>query len=666
MLTVQVDAGIYTSSRPLAFSVSGVDPERGTDLLVAVYTAKDVLIAWQVLKRDQAVPADAQSREPFRGAINLAGLDLESQGLVLRAWQGTAGSGYGAGATQGQAVSLRGEAGFRVNSPEPPTRRDVLSLQRRITPGGIEAVLANVTVDTLARAPVLSLSRDTGRSSRDRVTTDGTVLVTGLEPQASWEYSLDGGETWAGGLAPTALAPAAFVVAAAPTPYAAGRIQARQTDVAGNTSLAGLFSAPLTVDTTVNPGRLQLLFFSDSGFSDQDFITADNTFDLLVSEAETGAAVTFQLSRNGGASWATTRNRLTRLADGTYQFRVLATDVAGNSATSEPVEVTVDTTPPAAPRLALGDPNSFPTVIQVEGLEPGSRWEYSLSGARQWQEGSGTTILLPGGRYEPFTIRVRQQDRAGNTSAAATLSSRVAAAYYVDDAGSLGFSTIQAAVDAAPAGATIAVDRSANPYSETVTVVQPDLTIRQLGSRALNLTLASGSLAARLVGSTDNDSLTGGPGNDWLTGGGGRDRFGFQLKGNGTDTITDFRVGSNGDVLDFRSLGLSGIDTIAGNNNVSIYKFIVVTTAANLNWSNEMSLLNVNTTTPDANGNRSVLAITNTKDTHLYLYEGIAGASGADINPLEIQKIAVLQGVALGVSGQSGVRDTITQANLLL
>src|SRR5207237_1208686 len=51
--------------------------------------------------------------------------------------------------------------------------------------------------------------------------------------------------------------------------------------------------------------------------------------------------------------WATTSAAQSSLADGTYQFRTVVTDEAGNSATSNAITVTVDTSAPAAGTLAL-------------------------------------------------------------------------------------------------------------------------------------------------------------------------------------------------------------------------------------------------------------------------------------------------------------------------
>ena len=48
---------------------------------------------------------------------------------------------------------------------------------------------AAFTVDTSAAAPTLALAADTGISNSDRVTSNATITISGLETGASWEYS---------------------------------------------------------------------------------------------------------------------------------------------------------------------------------------------------------------------------------------------------------------------------------------------------------------------------------------------------------------------------------------------------------------------------------------------------------------------------------------------
>ena len=62
-----------------------------------------------------------------------------------------------------------------------------------------------------------------------------------------------------------------------------------------------------------------------------------------------------------------------------------------------------------------------------------------------------------------------------------------------------------------------------------------------------------------LDGGVGNDTLSGGLNTDTLTGGTGNDRFLFDLRGFGTDTITDFQVG---DVIDLSIIGIPDFATL--------------------------------------------------------------------------------------------------------
>ena len=74
-----------------------------------------------------------------------------------------------------------------------------------------------------------------------------------------------------------------------------------------------------------------------------------------------------------------------------------------------------------------------------------------------------------------------------------------------------------------------------------------------------NDTLTGSAGVDQLDGAGDDDVLTGGAGNDILNGGDGIDTFVFGA-GDGTDVITDFVIGADGDVLDISQL-LIGFDS---------------------------------------------------------------------------------------------------------
>ncbi|WP_034659002.1 Ig-like domain-containing protein, partial [Chelativorans sp. J32] len=82
-----------------------------------------------------------------------------------------------------------------------------------------------------------ALANDTGTAG-DGITRDGTVNVGGLEEDAGWQYSLDGGQTWQPGTGTSFALPEGD--------YAEGQVQVRQTDAAGNPGTPALLG-PVTV-----------------------------------------------------------------------------------------------------------------------------------------------------------------------------------------------------------------------------------------------------------------------------------------------------------------------------------------------------------------------------------------------------------------------------------
>ncbi|MFH1419875.1 MAG: Ig-like domain-containing protein, partial [Planctomycetota bacterium] len=85
----------------------------------------------------------------------------------------------------------------------------------------------------------------------------------------------------------------------------------------------------------------------------------------------------------------------------------------------------IDTTAPTAPSIALasdtgaaGDYITSNNAVNVNGLEAGATWEYSLNSGGSWTTGTGSTFNMTSDTtYATDVIRVRQTDGAGNTSA---------------------------------------------------------------------------------------------------------------------------------------------------------------------------------------------------------------------------------------------------------
>src|SRR5690606_14688101 len=101
-----------------------------------------------------------------------------------------------------------------------------------------DATSLTLTLDTTVAAPSLALAQDSNYDS-DGITNEATVNVIGLESDATWQYSINGG-SWTDGVG------SSFEL----SDEGSFSIQVRQTDVAGNTSSsAGSYS--FVLDTTV-------------------------------------------------------------------------------------------------------------------------------------------------------------------------------------------------------------------------------------------------------------------------------------------------------------------------------------------------------------------------------------------------------------------------------
>jgi hypothetical protein len=154
-----------------------------------------------------------------------------------------------------------------------------------------EGVISSaVTIDlSTAPAPALQLAADTGRRDADGVTKAGSFTVSGLESNALWQFSIDGGATWAMGVGTSFTTPTGN--------YAIGRIQVRQIDVAGNVSAAAANAEPVVVDITgpVVTGVAQLnpawLRQGDKAqfrvsFSEDVYVSGSLTIPLVIGTAQ--------------------------------------------------------------------------------------------------------------------------------------------------------------------------------------------------------------------------------------------------------------------------------------------------------------------------------------------------------------------------------------------
>ena len=281
---------------------------------------------------------------------------------------------------------------------------------------------AAFTVDTNAAAPTLFLD-DTGSSSSDRITNTTTISVNGIEADATWQYSIDSGKTWS-----TAQPASTTSFLIDPGLYTAGQVRVKQTDVAGNNSVANISFAGFAVDTTAATAP-SLNLLSDTGSSSSDRITKDATISVAGIEAD----ATWKYSIDFGNTWSIAQPASTTsfsVSDGVYrlgQVQVMQTDIAGNSsgANTSFDAFFIDKTA-LAPTLSVEDTGSSSsdritksTTISVVGVEAGATWQYSIDSGNTWsnaQPATTSSFLIAAGSYSTGQVQVKQTDLAGNHS----------------------------------------------------------------------------------------------------------------------------------------------------------------------------------------------------------------------------------------------------------
>ncbi|WP_126224613.1 Ig-like domain-containing protein [Burkholderia ambifaria] len=266
---------------------------------------------------------------------------------------------------------------------------DVQVRQTDVAGNTSAATSLSFTLDTLAAAPGVALTSDSGSSATDHISNVGTLNVTGIETGATVQYSVDNGAHWS-------------------TSFGAlegvNNVQVRQIDVAGNTSSATSFS--FTLDTSAAAPGVALA--SDSGSNSTDHITNVGTLNLT--GVETGATVEY--STDGGHTWNTSFNAV----EGVNDVQVRQTDIAGNTSAPTSFSFTLDTAA-AAPGVALtSDSGSSATdhttnvgTLNLTGIETGASVEYSIDGGHIWSTSFN-------GVEGVNNVQVRQTDIAGNTS----------------------------------------------------------------------------------------------------------------------------------------------------------------------------------------------------------------------------------------------------------
>ncbi|MBF9203944.1 Ig-like domain-containing protein [Acinetobacter pittii] len=181
-------------------------------------------------------------------------------------------------------------------------------------------------------------------------------------------------------------------------------------------------------DTTPpEPGTLNFNNFLDSGGATTDQITQDKNFNLKLEGQESGSRVTYLVSTDEGKTWQETTVTQKDLVDGSYLYKAVVTDRAGNASETAIQKVVVDTTAPQTGELTLSDLSDTSVSatdqitqdknfnLKLEGQESGSQVTYlvSIDDGKTWQETTVTQKDLADGIYQ---FKAVVTDVAGNIS----------------------------------------------------------------------------------------------------------------------------------------------------------------------------------------------------------------------------------------------------------
>ena len=206
-------------------------------------------------------------------------------------------------------------------------------------------------------------------------------------------------------------------------------INLKATDGAGNITVrtasynydSSAPSAPTISGIADNVGSIQGNLANNARTDDTQLVISGTAEAYSTVTVYNGVAALGTAAANASGNWTYTTPTLTNAT--AYVFSAKATDAAGNQgAASVTSTVTIDTTPPVAPAVALatdsgssaGDGITNVGTVNVSGLESGASWQYSTNGGTSFNPGTGTSFTLDAGTYAANAVQVKQTDIAGN------------------------------------------------------------------------------------------------------------------------------------------------------------------------------------------------------------------------------------------------------------
>ncbi|MDI9335421.1 MAG: hypothetical protein QM520_00085, partial [Gammaproteobacteria bacterium] len=261
-------------------------------------------------------------------------------------------------------------------------------------------LVLTVTYDSsIPATPTIALLQDTGNYRTDNYTGNPTLVVSGLEGQAQWEYSSDNVD-WVLGSGSTFLAK-----------LGSHSYYARQKDVAGN---VGNATSKLVVNYDASlPTSSWGIAIVDTGASGSDAVTNNPTVTVLgmtVSTAweyEVDGLGTWQMG-SGSTFLAQVGSHNYSVRRATLPTQVLATKIVYDSVAIDQV-----------PSLSLIDTGASsvdkitnnPTLTVGLGTSGAYSWQYQLDQDGLWRDGVGSTLMAQEGLHN---YQFRYLDLAGN------------------------------------------------------------------------------------------------------------------------------------------------------------------------------------------------------------------------------------------------------------
>jgi hypothetical protein len=360
---------------------------------------------------------------------------------------------------------------------------------------GLSSASAAVSVTPLAAAPTLSSVSTTSGTSAGGT----SITITGSN-------FLAGATVTVGGAACTSVTVVSATSITCTTP--AGTAGAQDVVVTNTDTQSATLSSGFTyIQAPATPATPVVDTASDSGSSNSDNITSDNTPTISVGSATNGNTVTVTATKAGSANvtctftaTAQTSCDLGTLADGTWSITSVQTNGGVSSASSTALTMTVDTTRPTVTSFFSTTANGtyvVGTTINItatlsETVENGASLTVTLN--------TGDTVVLT--KATGTTLTGTYTVGAGDSSNDLTVSSYVLTSAPTDAAGNVTTSTTVPTGANNIAGAQAIVIDTGGPTVVSSSMNSAGTQMSVTMSETLNTTTAATSDYAVTVGGT--------------------------------------------------------------------------------------------------------------------------------------------------------------------